>query len=1482
MKSSVNKFSKGLVQDVSDINESNESYSDSMNGSLVYNNNGNYDWVVKDGNKFSFKINADSGSDANTKYIPIGFVGDNNIKILYSTYDTDPSDIRSEIGIFSTSSDGVGTYKTLFNDRTYPVDERLNFLSKNQITARFLYENENIIRVYWVDGIESDSNRPRSFTFKFDGGDKGNATNYSAVTLSPFSINSQSDFRIGILSYVKRINGNLKTGCYQYAYRLITESGYATPWTTPTKKVFLTSDGVSSVDWSLYEMEGSGLDTSWGNEIIIRGVDARYKQIEVCYIYSETPTISTSASIFEKKPIGTDTDIVIKHISLTGGTDIIPETIAASFAGINAAKTLDIKGSLLYYGNIIESENVITDAEKEDILKNVTITPHFRRMRSDEYGTNRQQIPLTHQNPKNGTISRKLNQDQSIELTVDNDYVNYKGTQVDSEFTGYWRGETYRYVFVAVDKVGIPLFAVHLADFTFPEQCSTEYAWKRLKADGTEISTTDNLSQEAWFTCNYTNDAADGEFLWDDDPGFTPNPVSYIRIMGIEVSGIDISNVKNKISGFHIARADRDATILAQGMVLPTVKESGQGSLTKPFPFVNQRWQVQGGDYEQVGYVVPDALDNFLLRNRLVGFYAPDYDFDSSYIPTVSSSDRLRIVGTSFDSWNPSNSHIDQGSVINSQGTIGHRAFFTYYNWRNSVTPVGFRHQNEGGQHSIQKQYYTENAAPFSSNIPYPRYLNECKIVDSHRLGMGSTVVYDPSTPLTLDTNCKFRSRGNYNGTADTNPEGYTAAGTYSSLTPPNDGSVLRGQEKVTTYYEITNFSYGDNPNNSPSACATQGYFGTIGNDTNGVFGGCIANYVRPNDAVYGGLSESSLEGTRFYSTGHFQPVNNPSFAEPVALVYNNIEVFGGDCYLDYFSFLRTYPRYTENPNFGGTAKIETDFAHGVVMPYESDLNHTMRQAPSANDPMYSHVGARPQDTYEDIGSNPGLFSTGLFKYNGSQLLEEFNVNSVLLLKEVTKFFTAEPQDFSLIKNYPTRWRYTGSKIYGDIIDTWRQFFGLDFKDLNGSYGQITASTFYNNQIYSFQEKAFGRLRAQDRAIVNTTLGGLTTGTGESLDGIDYISNNYGCQHQFSIVDSGRSVYWVDVDKRKAMRFAGDGKVSLSDVRGLHTFFKKECENFYNQDSPAGGYGICGVFDYENNDVMWTFVKDYHRAIGFESQLWVTSEDLPDTYNRSYYANNSTVFINGEGLGSSVIFPEGESEGFINKSVVYYVANKEGATDVVIKTSNATTGLTDIATIFGGEYYEVKRDNASLSWTATIVDLSDITPNKNTVVYNEDLNAFQGFFAFRPTFYMNHRNFVLSHDKDISKIDSDIYIHNVDAPTAEYYTDKYKSYVTLNVNEDEFSSKVFDSIRLNTNKKGYTEYSRFLFNTEKQYYYYDVQSDTRLKYLEDSIRMPVRTLEQKDRSRGKWINFIFEFKNNDDISAKIYNLITNYRISNRF
>ena len=77
--------------------------------------------------------------------------------------------------------------------------------------------------------------------------------------------------------------------------------------------------------------------------------------------------------------------------------------------------------------------------------------------------------------------------------------------------------------------------------------------------------------------------------------------------------------------------------------------------------------------------------------------------------------------------------------------------------------------------------------------------------------------------------------------------------------------------------------------------------------------GSWIMNYTRPNNNPYGGITISSMERTIFYSTGHFQPVNNPTFdtqGMPATDIFDGIEVWGGDCILDYMGFYGVFTKW--------------------------------------------------------------------------------------------------------------------------------------------------------------------------------------------------------------------------------------------------------------------------------------------------------------------------------------------------------------------------------------------------------------------------------------------------------------------------------------------------------------------------------------------------------------------------------------------
>jgi hypothetical protein len=1159
-KQEVSSFQEGMKQDIDILLSNNKSYRYSIGGRLMYNQDGTYSWEVENGNKLSFTMLPRNGTD-NSKYVPIGHAGNSSIRIIFSV---NPVSGYSEIGIFSIDNEGNGTYKTLFNDQDDPNLDTLNFNPNNQIEARFIYENDNTIRVYWVDGIENDSNQPRVFTFKYDRsiGNTSFIPAYSPVTASVHSINSQAEFDMGIIKYVKKINGGILTGVYQYTYSLGTNDGYNTPWYPLTREIFVTSDEVNNTNWNQYEMETSGLTTSKGNRIEIKGIDQKFDKIRVAYVYSVFEESSNSANIFSQVKITSDV-MTFDHVANQGEPLLIDE-IPALFSGIRAAKTLNIKDSTLYYGNV--NEGIVINFDAEDILAGVTVKPKFRDMRSDtrNYVNNASGYgsistpPVTNQQLQTGVTTKRLWGTGSFgeeEYVIDDDYVNYKGTQVDHLYTGYFRGETYRFGIVLYDKLGFPYFAVHLCDIKFPEQSSNTFTANRVTTSDTVVNVAAGggvLPESAWPTNNF-GDYTSTPVLDNENTG--AGNYSHIRIMGLEVSGLDLSSVANSVSGFKIVRTKLDNVIITQGLIYPAL---AMGTITKIIPLTSQEWidQLTGlspDNSTAVGDIVFDGgeYDGSTTRPLSVGnttkygirpnfhcFYAPDTDFGLISAPTVQTQDRLKLVGGCYSDNPPVG-----GSSI--------PAFLT------SVFLDGSRFNS-----LVNKMYYSKNT--FHANPPnpgpYPEYLAEAQISNSFSLGLGETKAnYDIGDPtLTL----------------------YNDGQIYDApvLTPEEH----RGWGKENTiFYKTGNF----NINNSFSPMYQASPLPSGYGENMGAF---ICNYVRPNSAPYGGLSLSALERNIFYGTGHFQPIGNSTFNNPISQLYTNIEVWGGDCYLDYFGFLKMYSRIDDD----GVSPYYPDVNIGLVFPWESKLNHVLRNAPSEDNPIYTDIGSRCAENYLGFGLTSDF--NGIYHFDSNdELREEFNLNSVLLREELIQFYTPKPINFGDNVRFPVRWRYSLNKVYGDPVDSWRTFQVNDFRDINGEYGEITSSLYIFNQIYSWQLSAFGRLRASDRTLIESpNAGTLTTGIGDKLDGIDYVSTIEGNQHQWSLFSSGKAAYWINVDMKSIMRFAQDGRVSLSDTYGVHDFSEDTLGVFANLDNPAWAGGIAGVFDHDNSDAIWSLNYD--------------------------------------------------------------------------------------------------------------------------------------------------------------------------------------------------------------------------------------------------------------------------------------------------
>lgn len=1409
-----NVFGNGMRMDFDKSIQTKDSLRHSYNGRVIFNEDGTFSWENQYGNLSSFTISADDGNDTD-RYVPVGWASDSGIVIIMSKSTVST---YSEIGMVSFNSDGVGTYRTLFNDQNDPNSELLNFHINNSMDTQMEWETSSIIRCYWCDGVKTTSNNIRCITFSYDDtvGSRTNVNAYTLTNTSVHSINMQCDFNMGILKFVESINGGLKNGMYQYTYRLGTNSGYRTPFVPLTHSIFVTSDQVSNTNWNLYEMEGTGVSAGKGNRITVKGIDERFDFIEVAYLFSESSTTPTDSRIFSKVDIDSD-EMEFDHTGLIG-EPLVYTDLKNNFIVIDKAQTMRIKDQTLYIGNIREGNQVL---DPEDILASLTIEPYFKNMRSDElpcevsYST----LPLTNQALKNGTTTKTLYNGQTETYDITNDYCSYKGTQVSTIYPGFFRDETYRLGLIGFDNKGFPTPVIHLADITLPSQYDNNYSWVRIKEDGTTVTDSGTTTNEAWPTNSFGNADYAAEDVVLDGDDVEDTDVSMIRIMGLKISGLDFSSYAGVLKGFMFVVCDRDKTVLGQGLVMPTHADYDD---SRPFASYFQRWQISGSDFYDVNCFIGrtgEHANRFYSRPNLFNLYAPDFDFDNTRIPSLGASDRLKLVGSAWH---------DDG------------ADFNHY----------FTDDDPGvGMQGIQKLYRTKNTFHSSADYAngYPAFGDETDMGSIFTVDMGSEVADYEGSGLTIKNGIEIYNHYNYGNSSD-DMYGNGKPNTLF-ITTGNWGASGNGH----------GFHYADDGGSITSAC---GYF--------------ICNYTRPNTNPYGGQTVTALTNSVFRNVGHFIPIDNPTFTTPGSYLFDDCEFFGGDCYLDYFGFLRIYPEYSR-----GSDSTNNDVSYGHIFPLESDLLHVMRQAPSSSNPMYPNVAARPKREWNGTVATP-KYPDGLFSYEGStELLEEFNLAECLGLTDYLWLLAALDPSLPINYHYPVRARYTNTKIMGDPVDAYRIFLANDFRDVNGKYGHITSFGSLFNYIYCIQDSAYGRLRALDRAMIESVdAGTLSTGIGDKLDGIDYISTKFGSQHIKSVIETSKSIYFVDANNRSFLRFAQDGLMNITNEKGIHDLSQYLLKNFVGVDTPYAGLGIVGFYDSQNDEVGWCFTNDgfFNETTGFV--LTNNLSNKTSTHRHHVRWNNQAVIINLTApiIGTNGMYlPEGDvTKGYLDLKQFY--VKHVGFNLTVFTSSNS--GDTSIGTMTTGKYYKFSRNYTTDAWVMTEVTSAEASMFYYGLTYNETGNYVSGIQPYRGSFFMWHNDFLFSTSYlDVTSANT-IYLHN-HGNVGEFYGTIYRSYFVPVINDMYDATKVFDTFKLVSNNNAHTLLDQVEMFTQNQGFYMDYQSDTRKKYREDTIWMPYRIRTQPDRMRGKYMDVCFSVSNLRNLKTRFTSLISEVRVSSK-
>lgn len=331
----------------------------------------------------------------------------------------------------------------------------------------------------------------------------------------------------------------------------------------------------------------------------------------------------------------------------------------------------------------------------------------------------------------------------------------------------------------------------------------------------------------------------------------------------------------------------------------------------------------------------------------------------------------------------------------------------------------------------------------------------------------------------------------------------------------------------------------------------------------------------------YGGDTYEDRSNQEYIIASDFQIIN-----ENVSNWFDLI-VFGGDTYHYYYDF----QNYTKNVD-KDTSNVDIDddplITLGLCHTLETSINVGLSDK---NDPTFTNLAkdgnvsaSNTEDLFMDLGFN--------------NVYKQGNVGrQVYLTKDIFS---------NIVKQHTHEIRASKKKVDGEKVDSWRFFPTAQTLEVEGTRGAINKIINFKDIIYFLQSQGLGAVSINERSTISTEQGTrLTLGFGGILDDYRYVSTISGTRHQYSVVDSGSAIFYVDAINKKIMRFGGNGNMPLSDIKGISSYLDKKIEGHIEErDQTLVDYvdsddafpekariGIHSVFDKRHNRVFITFLS---------------------------------------------------------------------------------------------------------------------------------------------------------------------------------------------------------------------------------------------------------------------------------------------------
>lgn len=355
---------------------------------------------------------------------------------------------------------------------------------------------------------------------------------------------------------------------------------------------------------------------------------------------------------------------------------------------------------------------------------------------------------------------------------------------------------------------------------------------------------------------------------------------------------------------------------------------------------------------------------------------------------------------------------------------------------------------------------------------------------------------------------------------------------------------------------------------------------------------------IKKRATPYGGNSYLSRSSNNYISCGGYIKENEAATGKVI---------FGGDVYLTVFNYMHA-SMFSKN-DWQEEATWYRRYLQ-VYLPVESTINCYARW-----DDYYLKHSTEPE-AIEGETKNRWFMFTNPTTLNGiTYSYQMYAYNSAYSVSDGGVNYSSGSTNENISTNETNHYRINCSeqKSFGEEIDSWSKAKFANTLDLDAKYGITTSLNIFNNNLYVFQQNAFNVLSVDDRSLISDQSGAqLVLGTGGVLSRFDTIVQNYGAGivNDKSIISSSQSIYWYDTNKNVICSYGSNGFHILSK--------EKKVQTFLNSLAQTSKINLTSVFNDKTNE-LWLKAKGNSLIYNEQSDCFTSFySHIPDWGLRFY------------------------------------------------------------------------------------------------------------------------------------------------------------------------------------------------------------------------------------------------------------------------